>query len=1045
MSSGSYLAGTEAAVCATCGLRIDPTDSFCRSCGTPLGTHSTNASAPPTPLIIEERKHISVLFGDIVGSTQLIENDDPERAIEHISLVVQFLSRIVRRYNGVVNRIEGDGIMALFGAPTALEGHAVLACQAALAIQDSIEERFNGEVRVRIGLCSGIAVLHAVQNDVSTSYEADGKAVVLARRMEQIAGPGQTLFTGDMAELVRDQITFEALGDRAIKGISAPVSVFRLIGLSRNQASWPDSQRTVPSSFVGRDAESTVLLNALEKAQSGHGQIVTITGEPGVGKSRFLYHILRSQETRSTNIWDVAADQQFNRTTYLPISKFLRSCFAELTGSQGTPAYEEITQVLTALDPELKLFTSAIASLMEALAPKDTEWRNLDPQQQRGQIVEAFTKLVIALARNRPCIAVFEDAHWMDAGSLMVLDHLARRLSGEPILLILTFRPEIDPGWADVPNHTPIHLQPLDRAAFDTMANELLGANDSLSELKSQLFKSVRGVPLFLEELVRSFADRDIVSGQPGNYVLQQAFDVSQIPPRVQTVMAARIDSLPTPQKTILQTAAVIGSEIDFNLLVAVARIEKGALKAILSDLVDRSLLQRGDDQDGDVYLFNHDLMREVTYRGLLRPARKQLHGRAVKALEATYGDRLDEYVDRMAEHAFYAENWPSAAKYHMRSMVRAVRQWANLDAVAIFERGTVALDHLPNTAQVAQAKVDVRLLACSAMTPLGYHRRQIELLEEADTLATGARDVDRVAAVNCQLAAANWVKGDFTSALRNASVALDAARQCQNKGLELTALYCTGMILHETGNLKGAIKTLNRAKTNLTQEFDDRHPGWPSIPSVSINAFLASSFFEMGDIEKAEQLAMLASERADAAQHAYTQTMAYGVRCRVQIERGQLDDALSAMQRNLTACRRFQIYKMYPHIAALLVDVHVARGEHKQAMEAAKIPEASPVSRKDNFFGWRSLAIAKGKALLEAGQLREAQQTLEDCLETVRSQRELPKVAACLKHLGDVHSRRRDVLSAETAYSEAMKVAQRAGMMLLYQKATSAINALAG
>ncbi len=984
------------------------------------------------PTFVEEQKHITILFSDLVDSTGILESLEPEEAVDRLNDIIAVMRKAIRQYGGLVNYIEGDGLMALFGAPVAQEDHALCACKAALELHDKIRSEFGSAMRVRTGLCSGNAILRLVETDVLGNYDATGLSVVLARRMQEIAAAGEILTCGDLPALVESEASIVSLGGREIKGFVHPVEVCQLTGL-RDAPRATANAKYLGATFVGREAELAVLQEAVAGARRGQGQVITVTAGPGFGKSRMVRHFLDTADTTGFQTIEVAADRQDQRTTYRQITQFLKALLdPEEDGSAGLG---HMLRTAASLDLGLESIQPALASLLNPEDDGNSSWRALDPVQQRGQVFEAFERLIAAASDRQPLIAVFEDVHWMDAGSMAVLENLVAHLKGFRVVLILTLRPERAIDWQKHADQINLQLPPLGRHDFDTLAVALLGKNASSAQITSELYRKAGGVPLFLEELIRSLSQLGVLEGTHGRYRLTGLIDTSEVPPRIQNVLASRIDGLSTKEKSVLQAAAVLGTDISVAVLQAVADVSQNqTLDGILKTLVDGRFLRQLDRATDTEFSFEHELTREVTYLTMLRKQRKQLHGRAFEAIVALRKPRLDAHLDRLADHAYQAEDWANAGRFYLAAMARSVRHWANRDAIATLESGIAALERVPPSREKACAEIDFRLLACSALTPLGRQTRALELLEEARNIAVDYGEDDRHAAINCQLAAANWRLGAHLKGLEHARSAIDLSRRIGNTGLELAGRYNLGMIAYEVGDYNKAVTELCTALDLLTPEYDQKHPGWPSIPSVSINAFLASAFLEMGQVDRAEAVASDATARADAARHPYTQTMAYVIRARIHAERGELKAALSAIELVFDLSKRFQIDKMYAFAASILIEIHLASGKIDSAIGVFERPEINAGFDGEDYFGRSHLALAKGQALLAANRLESAQDELESCLALVTFRGEWPKAALCNWSLSELHSRR-GLAGTEQARSyreNALQIARRIGFHLL-------------
>ena len=490
----------------------------------------------------------------------------------------------VHRYEGTVNQVMGDGIMALFGAPLAHEDHAVRACYAALAMQEAMR-RYSAEVRrthgvevqMRVGLNSGEVVVRAIDNDLHMDYSAVGQTTHLAARMEQLAMPGSIRLTAATLRLVEGLVQVTALGPVPVKGLAEPVEVFELVGASALRRRLQVAAARGLTRFVGRQAELAALQQALEQAGAGHGQVVASVGEAGVGKSRLVYECLHSHRTQGWLVLESASVSYGKATPYGPVLDLLkRYAHVEDRDDTRTIRAKVTGQVLT-LDDALQETVPALLWLLDAL-PDDQPFLTLDPPQRRRRTLDALKRLLIRESQVQPLLLVFEDLHWIDAETQALLDSLVESLPTARLLLLVNYRPEYQHGWGSKTYYTQLRLDPLPPTSAEEFLQALLGDDPSLAPLTPLLIARTGGNPFFLEESVRTLVETGVLVGERRAYRLAQPLDSLQVPATVQAVLAARIDRLPPEDKRLLQTAAVIGTEVPWPLLQAIADVPEEAL-----------------------------------------------------------------------------------------------------------------------------------------------------------------------------------------------------------------------------------------------------------------------------------------------------------------------------------------------------------------------------------------------------------------------------------------------------------------------------------
>ena len=602
-----------------------------------------------------ERKQVTVLFADLKGSTELIRDLDPEAAQQLLDPALQRMMDAVHRFEGTVNQVLGDGIMALFGAPIAHEDHALRACYAALAMQAELRRyaeevrRTQGlEVQLRVGLNSGDVVVRTIGNDLHMDYSAVGQTTHLAARMEQLATPGTIRLPAATLRLVEGLVRVTALGPMPVKGLTEPVEVFELLGATPVRRRLQAAVARGLTRFVGRDQELAALTQALVQAGQGQGQLVALLGEAGVGKSRLVYEFVHSHATQGWRVLESASVSYGRATPYFPVIDLLKR-YAHLDDADDARTIRaKVTGQVLTLDETLQDTLPALLALLDAL-PDDSPFRQLDPAQRRQRTLTALKRVLLRESQVQPLLLVFEDLHWIDTETQALLDSLVESLPTAQILLLVNYRPEYQHGWGSKTYYTQLRLDPLPPASAAEVLQALLGDDPSLAPLTSLLIARTAGNPFFLEESVRTLVETGGLVGETGAYRLAQPLQSIQVPATVQAVLAARIDRLPPEAKRLLQTAAVIGTEVPCPLLTAIADLPDTELHRHLAHLQAAEFLYETRLFPELEYTFKHALTHEVAYGSLLHERRRVLHARIVEALEGLAGDRVAEQVERLA------------------------------------------------------------------------------------------------------------------------------------------------------------------------------------------------------------------------------------------------------------------------------------------------------------------------------------------------------------------------------------------------------------
>src|SRR5262245_6570973 len=592
-----------------------------------------------------ERKQVTVMFADMKGSMELLADRDPEEARRLLDPVLEVLIEAVHRYEGTVNQVLGDGIMALFGAPLAHEDHAMRACYAAVWMQDAIgryaeelRRRQGLDVQIRVGLNSGEVVVRSIGSDLSMDYTAVGQTTHLAARMEQLARPGTTLMTTHTLRLAEGFVEVTALGPVPVKGLKEPIEIYELMRARPLRSRLRAAAAHGLTRFVGREVEIEQLQRALEGAGGGHGQVVAVIGEPGVGKSRLFYEFIHSHRAQGWLVLESFSVSYGKATAYLPVIDLLKTYFQIADRDETRTIRAKVTGHVLTLDEALRDTIPALLALLEAL-PREDPFQSLDPSQRRRRTLDALKRLLLRESQVQPMLAVFENLHWIDSETQAFLNSLIDSLPTARLLLLVNYRPEYQHAWGSKTYYTQLRLDPLPHESAAELLHALLGDDASLQLLTRLLIDRTAGNPFFLEESVRALVETQVLVGERGTYRQVQPLQTIQVPATVQAVLAARIDRLPPDEKRLLQTAAVVGTDFPFPLLEAVADLPEAELRRGLAYLQVAEFLYETRLFPELEYTFKHALTYQVAYESLLHDRRRELHTRIVGAIEVLSGE----------------------------------------------------------------------------------------------------------------------------------------------------------------------------------------------------------------------------------------------------------------------------------------------------------------------------------------------------------------------------------------------------------------------
>ena len=984
-----------------------------------------------------ERKQVTVLFADLKGSTELIRDLDPEAAQRLLDPALQRMMDAVHRYEGTVNQVLGDGIMALFGAPVAHEDHAVRACYAALAMQAALRRyaeevrRVHGlEMQARVGLNSGEVVVRAIGNDLHMDYSAVGQTTHLAARMEQLATPGSIRLTVATLRLAEGLVQVHALGQFPVKGLTEPVEVFELVGASAIRRRLQASAARGLTRFVGRHQELTALQQALEQAGAGHGQVVALVGEAGLGKSRLVYEFVHSHHTPGWLVLESASVSYGKATPYFPVIDLLRRYSHVEEHDDTRTIHAKVTGQVVTLDPALQDTLPALLSLLEAL-PEDSPFLTLDPPQRRQRTLDALKRVVLRESQEQPLLLVCEDLHWIDSETQAFLNSLVESLPTARLLLLVNYRPEYQHGWGSKTYYTQLRLDPLPPVRADEFLQALLGNDPSLQPLTPLLIARTEGNPFFLEESVRTLVETGGLIGEPGAYHLAQTLPTIQVPATVQAVLTARIDRLPSEEKRLLQTAAVMGTEVPLPLLQTIADLPDEALHRGLAHLQAAEFLYETRLFPDIEYTFKHALTQQVAYETLLQERRRALHARIVEALEVLVGDRVAEQVDRLAHHALRGEVWDKALVYGQRAGEKALARSAHREAVEYFEQVLSVLAHLPETRDTREQAIDLRLALRSALLPSGDFGRILAYLREAEAIAVTLDNPRRLGQVSDFLSFYFYLMSDYDQALAAAQRTLALATASGEVVLQALANLRLGQTYRAQGDYRRAIDCLGQTVAFLDGARRYERFGAVFLPAVVSRAFLARCHAELGTFAEGSVLGEEGLRIAETVAHPGSLMFAlWGIGC-LALRHGDLHRALPLLERVVGICQDADLPFYFPLVASALSVAYTLDGRVADAVSLCMQVMEQTTATGTPVFEEALCHLSLGEAQLLAGRLEAAQALAERALALTWEHQERGSQAWALRLLGDIAARREpSVLEpAEAHYRQALTLADELGM----------------
>jgi class 3 adenylate cyclase/predicted ATPase len=756
-----------------------------------------------------ERKTITALFADIKGSMELIEDLDPEEARRIVDPALQLMMDAVHRYEGYVAQSTGDGIFALFGAPIAHEDHPQRALYAALRMQEDAE-RYGDQLQIengirlpiRVGINTGEVVVRSIRkDDLHTDYLPVGHSTSLAARMESLAKPGTIVVSEHTHKLIEGYFQFKTLGPAKVKGVSEPVEVYEVMGVGPLRTRLQVAVQRGLVRFVGRQNEMDQMRRALDSAREGHGQIVAIVGEAGVGKSRLVYEFKLTSES-SALVLETFSVSHGKAYAYLPLVDLLKNYFQIQLQDDERRRREKVTGKVLTLDRSLEDTLPYLFSLLGILEPT-SPLNQMDSEIKRRRTFDVIKRLLLRESLNQPLLLIFEDLHWLDGETEAFLNVLSESLATANVLLVTNYRPQYRHDWGSKTYYTQLRLDPLAAEQAGEMLTSLLGDGAELQGLKQLILEKTEGNPFFMEEIVQALFDEEVLVREPG-VSLARPLDEISIPPTVQGVLASRIDRLGADEKALLQTLSVLGKEFSLSVLKQVVDHSEEDLEGLLSHLQAAEFIYEQPAFPEPEYVFKHALTQEVAYQSVLRERRSVLHERTAEAIEEVFRDGLGDHYGELAHHYGRTGNTQKAVDYLQLAGQQATRRSANAEAIAHFARGLELLERLPNTAERIQQELTLQIsLGAPLIVTKGFAAPEVgQAFTRAQELCQELGDTPQLFPVLRGLGAYYVARGELQAAHEIGEQLLRLAESAEEPALFLEAHNSIGAISYFLGDL---------------------------------------------------------------------------------------------------------------------------------------------------------------------------------------------------------------------------------------------------
>ncbi len=942
-------------LCGACGTPNPGHHRFCFECGARL-SDATTLPATPTPLFPElntELKQVSVLFVDITNSVRLIHQLTPEESTELIEPVMSDLKSAAHQFGGVINRVDGDGMMVLFGAPVAFEDHAVRAAYAALEMIRYItlrDERLP-VIQIRIGIHSGDVLLKPYVNDFSVDYEALGPTVYLAHRMETLASPNTAVLSQECFLLCRKYVKTVDLGPTPIKGMDMQLVVHQLVGkTAQNPFNQQENQRA--QCFIGREPILAEAVKRLWQLHDGQGGLLLLRGEAGIGKTRLLQRLLQDPVMDGLQRLESACDSHNRATSYLPFINVLRYWLDIQESDRQIEIAQKLRDRLSRMGDALHEHMSAYHALL-SLPIQNQTWNDLDPYQKRLRIFAAVRALLKELSHRQPLVIVVEDLHWADLDTRDVFKDFIDTLTDCPVLVVATLRPEIREEWVRSLGGQLLDLLPLTREETDALLIHNLGPGSSIEAVRDAIAERCHGVPLFAEEMIQHLRDSHLIWGSLGQYQSALLHIPARLPNSISAVIAGRVDRRSKVAKQVIQAASVLGEKFSVNLISHMVESTDYQREYAVRELTEAEFIQPLASRLEHEYQFKHALIHQVVYESLPRERKTDLHARAASAMESLYRERIDEYLYLLAEHCFKGQMWEKAANFYLKACYHALGRSSFHQAVLMLDQGLQALSHLPSSKQTLSQRIDFLLVGMNALIPLGEQERLVKDLMYARDLCLNLDDHKKLCSILCQLTNALWMVGRHQEALLASMEALEWANQLQIPAMQIAAHYNRGMVFHALGRFEDTVHETRVLLDMLGSQFETKRMGWAGLPSVFARTFLGNSLVELARYDEAFEAIQRGVEVAEQTNQPYSLAMIYDTLGYYYLSTHAWDMAREVLEKGLAISRHNAVLTMIPAISAKLGAAYCALGMLDAAGEVLEHAAHPEVYTKGGRYTW--------------------------------------------------------------------------------------------
>ena len=1024
--------------CPACGTPNLPGQKFCGECGAKLGADTATAN-PPSPnsyastnlkkstatrsALEGERRQLTVLFCDMVGFTELASHVDPEVLQTIIRSYEDACAVCITRYDGYVFQRLGDGIVAFFGYPLAHEGEAERAIHAGLAIIESLSQLDvpdAGHLAVRIGIATGLVVVSSAEKG------AAGETMNLASRLQGVAKPGSVVVSERVQRLAGGSFDYQDLGEQTLKGIARPTRAYRITGMSGAASRFEAAHQSALTPLVGREQELGLLLERWQLARDGEGQVVLLSGEPGIGKSRILSALRERLEGQSAQALRFQCSPYYVNSAFWPsIDNFQRA----LKFARDEPAESKLDKLEALIVQHYGCPISDVRFIASMLSiPCEDRYRKLimTPQRFKDETLRALVDLTEAAARKQPSVMLYEDAHWADPTSLEVLDLLIDRVRTFPLFIVLTHRPEFQVRWASHGHVTALNLAKLSRAQSGAMVARITKNKALPGDLFEQILRKTDGIPLFVEELTNAILESEDIEEKEERYEYRGRVQQLTIPVTLQDSLMARLDRNQAV-KEIAQIGAVIGREFSHDLIAAIAPKTGTELGQALQQLTNSGLAFRRGTPPVAAYTFKHALVRDAAYDSLLRSRRQELHRQVARAMIERFPDVVASQPALVAHQLTEGGFLEEALEYWARAGQTALESSANQEAIIHFNKGLGLVARVPESEQRSRRELDFWLgLWPAYMATRGFSTSEVEQAAlHARELSERLGDTKESALARLAMFAVRLVRAELSQAREEADAALVLARAVNEPQLVALMNWVIGDVCFWQGKQKEARNYLSEAlipwdfsKAKALTERTGLDAHCIGLVYQGFNEFV------MGYGERSRAYVAESLRDSQALGNAHTGGHCLGVAGWLSVVRRDVDDARQLAARSIEYCReqRLMFWEASGYMTqgwVMIQDGLVQEGIRRvhQGIDIRRSAGAALVH--STFYG------VLAECHIHANELEAARELIAKGLDHVKNSGEGISESELLRVQGELLAKLGDVNAARKSLENAIDVAR--------------------